>query len=288
MIRFLSDLLNCWRGFRPRYDRGRDDALVCAAPPSEPYVRISRIRLSGWQFTSLRGRAPRCRVIQDRPPASAFRWFTQVSAWNAGAGTCASDVLARMGNRYRMFSLPQSAATSASLPPFAPQALPRFPAPTTALTPAGRAPRANLATVTSRPAPAGLPSSRVLSFPNILSPTTPTGTLRASVFAPGGCGACAPQTSPFASRLAAAAVAESCSLVIMVCLVVIRCSPPRLAATQLLRLLTGTTATSGQGLSLWKSAPLYGALEQASCLFWAQAGSLCYLLNIGASTPSYN
>ena len=27
-------------------DRGRDDALGCAAPPSEPDVRFSRIRLS--------------------------------------------------------------------------------------------------------------------------------------------------------------------------------------------------------------------------------------------------
>jgi hypothetical protein len=31
-------------------DRGRDGALVCATPPSEPDVRISRIRLSGRWF----------------------------------------------------------------------------------------------------------------------------------------------------------------------------------------------------------------------------------------------
>jgi len=30
----------------PIFDRGRDDALGCAAPPSEPDVRFSRIRLS--------------------------------------------------------------------------------------------------------------------------------------------------------------------------------------------------------------------------------------------------
>ncbi len=30
--------------------RGRDGALVCPAPPSEPDWRISRIRLSGWWF----------------------------------------------------------------------------------------------------------------------------------------------------------------------------------------------------------------------------------------------
>ena len=29
------------------HDRGRNDALICAAPPSEPDMRISRIRLSG-------------------------------------------------------------------------------------------------------------------------------------------------------------------------------------------------------------------------------------------------
>ena len=35
-------------------DRGRNGALVCATPPSEPDVRISRIRLSGRWFTSPR------------------------------------------------------------------------------------------------------------------------------------------------------------------------------------------------------------------------------------------
>ena len=30
----------------PGIDRGRDSALSCATPPSEPYLRISRIRLS--------------------------------------------------------------------------------------------------------------------------------------------------------------------------------------------------------------------------------------------------
>ncbi|MCF6312214.1 MAG: Dabb family protein, partial [Verrucomicrobiales bacterium] len=36
------------------HDRGRNDALICAAPPSEPCVRISRTRLSGQCFTPLR------------------------------------------------------------------------------------------------------------------------------------------------------------------------------------------------------------------------------------------
>ena len=35
-------------------DRGRDDALDCAAPPSEPDVRISRIRLSSQHFAPFR------------------------------------------------------------------------------------------------------------------------------------------------------------------------------------------------------------------------------------------
>jgi len=38
----------------PHFDRGREGRLVSAPPPSEPDVRISRIRLSGRWFTSLR------------------------------------------------------------------------------------------------------------------------------------------------------------------------------------------------------------------------------------------
>ena len=40
-------------------DRGRNSRLNPAAPPSEPYVRVYRIRLSGWWFTS--GRIDRLR-----------------------------------------------------------------------------------------------------------------------------------------------------------------------------------------------------------------------------------
>jgi NAD(P)-dependent dehydrogenase (short-subunit alcohol dehydrogenase family) len=39
--------------------RGRDSALDCAAPPSEPDWRISRIRLSGWWFYLMRTGARR-------------------------------------------------------------------------------------------------------------------------------------------------------------------------------------------------------------------------------------
>ena len=37
---------------RIKVDRGRNDALDCAAPPSEPVVRISRKRLSSQQVAS--------------------------------------------------------------------------------------------------------------------------------------------------------------------------------------------------------------------------------------------
>ena len=46
-------------GERGPPDRGRDGAFDCAAPPSEPYVRISRIRLSS-QRVPLGDRSARC------------------------------------------------------------------------------------------------------------------------------------------------------------------------------------------------------------------------------------
>ena len=95
---------------------------------------------------------------------------------------------------------------------------------------------------------ADLLHSHVSSFPDLLSPTTPAGSLRASVIPRVGCRARARQTSPVPSRLVADTVAESCSFVIMVDLVLIRCFPPRLAATQLLRVLASTTAAGGRGI----------------------------------------
>ncbi len=60
--------------------------------------------------------------------------------------------------------------------------------------------------------------------------------------------------------------AESCSLVIAVDLVLIRCFPPHLAVTQLLRVLVGTTATNGRGLPPRKRTLLCSALGRASSL----------------------
>ena len=45
------------------FDRGRESVLSCAPPPSEPYVRFSRIRLSR---RSLLSRRPACRLMGCR------------------------------------------------------------------------------------------------------------------------------------------------------------------------------------------------------------------------------
>ena len=220
------------------FDRGRDSVLVYAAPPTEPCVRLSRTRLSSRPFTSQRGPAPRHWPTQDRPPVSAFRWFGHATFRRSGAGF-ASGVLALAGNRFRIVSprplfgrvcLP-AALCSAGITPllssyggsdscragssgtFCYHELPSCPgrfACSLSMASAWQAMSASLP----------FPSSRVLSFPDILSPTTPAGSSRASVMRRGGCGARAPQTSPVTRRLVAAAGAESCSFVIMVCLVV--------------------------------------------------------------------
>ncbi|MEW6375463.1 MAG: hypothetical protein AB1502_06700, partial [Thermodesulfobacteriota bacterium] len=56
-IQIHMSLVPCIRRAYPGLDpgdnvyRGRDNALVCVTPPSEPDVRISRIRLSGrWYY----------------------------------------------------------------------------------------------------------------------------------------------------------------------------------------------------------------------------------------------
>ena len=73
------------------------------------------------------------------------------------------------------------------------------------------------------------------------------------------CRTIAQQTSPLGSRLVSDTKAESCSLVIMVDLVLIRCFLPHLAVTQLLRVLASTTAAGGLGLSPKGRTPLRGA-----------------------------
>ena len=51
----MKSLVGKWSGESPEMGKmstigGRDGALVCATPPSEPDVQISRIRLSGQHF----------------------------------------------------------------------------------------------------------------------------------------------------------------------------------------------------------------------------------------------
>jgi len=140
------------------------------------------------------------------------------------------------------------------LPPFTPWELPHFSVLMAALTSAGRT------TTAARSVPADLLHLHVSSFPDLLSPTTPAGSLRASVISRVGCRARARQTSPATSRLVADTVAVSCSFVIMVDLVLIRCFPPRLAATQLLRVLASTTAAGGRGIPPRKRTLLSSAL----------------------------
>lgn len=62
-------------------DRGRDGALGCAAPPSEPYVRVSRIRLSG-QRVPRRDCSSRSRASSsERYPSARKKAFGHL-AWS--------------------------------------------------------------------------------------------------------------------------------------------------------------------------------------------------------------
>ena len=45
-FRFYTKVSLKWDFSRQKKDRGRNETLVCLAPPSEPDLRISRIRLS--------------------------------------------------------------------------------------------------------------------------------------------------------------------------------------------------------------------------------------------------
>lgn len=69
-------------------DRGRDGALSCAAPPSEPDVRLSRIRLSSQHF------APRRRLISS---SGAFQ-TEQPETLKASAHPCFHAGIARLSS----------------------------------------------------------------------------------------------------------------------------------------------------------------------------------------------
>src|SRR4051794_8974308 len=82
-------------------DRGRDDALVCATPPSEPDGRISRIRLSSRCFPAcarLRrslGRTSGCPVgdltQRDQPLGSQPGIWVTVVIQSTAASSSASS-----------------------------------------------------------------------------------------------------------------------------------------------------------------------------------------------------
>ena len=76
------------------------------------------------------------------------------------------------------------------------------------------------------PPPADLLPSHAPSFPDLLPPTTPTGLIRASVFAQLSARLAPDKLRRFASRLVATAVAESYSLVVAVELVLSVASHP--------------------------------------------------------------
>ena len=74
-------------------DRGRDGALVCAAPPSEPCVRISRTRLSSRGFPAR--------------PLQGFHRVPETKGLRAAQGSYPALVVFRAHQR-RGFSFPKA------------------------------------------------------------------------------------------------------------------------------------------------------------------------------------
>ncbi len=143
--------------FLERY-RGRDSALDCTAPPSEPDWRISRIRLSGRRFYLMRtGRSmtraqKACthtclREVGPGVPASSaglqpgslhspLESFQHAETQCEAAPNLDSQRLSPIaGHSHGWRLLPITAAASAFLHPFAPWALPHISAHMGALTP---------------------------------------------------------------------------------------------------------------------------------------------------------
>ena len=59
-------------------NRGRNGALSCTAPPSEPDGRISRIRLSGqWSYHKVGCHAEAWAAARENSPRSAKKVFGQ-------------------------------------------------------------------------------------------------------------------------------------------------------------------------------------------------------------------
>jgi hypothetical protein len=142
---------------RPSY-RGRDSALACAAPPSEPCWRISRTRLSGRWFYLMRtgvsmlrtlGASERIRLkgvvprvlacsasLHSGSPHSPYESIQHAGSLCAKAPGQDSHRLSPFGHSRGWKPITLRSPASTFLRPFAPRALPRFHATMDALTPA--------------------------------------------------------------------------------------------------------------------------------------------------------
>jgi len=121
-------------------DRGRNRALDCPAPPSEPCMRISRTRLSSCEFAESSvarvrfGR--RAKILQGfaRSSSSAFDFPTHHSWLRASPRLFWLHASSSVSNRSCLFDGACLPKWFRFLPPLAPRALPRFTATMTALT----------------------------------------------------------------------------------------------------------------------------------------------------------
>jgi len=158
-------------------DRGRDGALSCAAPPSEPDVRLSRIRLSSRGFadsaftgvhrTEAHRKSKQLRLVPWRLRSPLCRWIL----WRP-RGSSAAHVLAQWAIDLRCRARPPFPFRLHFLPPLAPPALPGFDATMATLTPA-ESPLPEVC-------PDRSPVVTSLPFPDILPPTTLTAPRPAS------------------------------------------------------------------------------------------------------------
>ena len=151
--------------------------MSCAAPPSEPDVRLSRIRLSSRGFadsaftgvhrTEAHRKSKQLRLVPWRLRSPLCRWIL----WRP-RGSSAAHVLAQWAIDLRCRARPPFPFRLHFLPPLAPPALPGFDATMATLTPA-ESPLPEVC-------PDRSPVVTSLPFPDILPPTTLTAPRPAS------------------------------------------------------------------------------------------------------------
>ena len=218
------------------------------APPSEPDMRISRIRLSICDFAeSSVARVPlgrRAKVLRGFPgtSSSAFDFPTHHSWLRASPRLLWPHSSSSESNRLSLLNGVCLPKRFRFLPPLAPRALPRFLATMAALTPARFRFRGLL--------PAQASTVRHDNFHAY--PAQPPPTIRSLTFDE-SCRSVRlwlwPQASPLAIRLAIVEgrIGFTC---VRVCAFASGCSPPRLAATQLPSASLPLLVTEGLRLSL--------------------------------------